>query len=174
MMFAASLVCLLQAAPAPAVAAAVAQRSQVGGSQLIVHEDGARDGLGHTGFQLHKRRQVVATGGASIEEGEAIIKIELEKGNAYRITRKAEQELYARKKEAQGNLLVKKAEAYKTKLKNRALKGLGSENLVGLEMAKVLEGVDVIVLPSDGEHGFNPLNLEKIQMLLRKNLFLNQ
>ena len=100
-----------------------------------------------------------------IEEGEAIIKIELEKGNAYRITRKAEQELYARKKEAQGNLLVKKAEAYKTKLKNRALKGLGSENLVGLEMAKVLEGVQVIVLPSDGVHGVNPLNLEKTRVM---------
>ena len=96
-----------------------------------------------------------------IEEGEAIIKVELEKGNAYQITRKAEQELYVRTKHAQGDLLVKKAEALKTKLKNKALKGQGSENLVGLEMAKVLEGVEVIVLPSDGEYGVNPLHLEK-------------
>jgi len=61
--------------------------------------------------------------------------------------------------------LVKRAEAFKVKLKNRALKGLGSENLVGLEMAKVLEGVEVIVLPSDGDYGVNPLNLEKTRIM---------
>ena len=95
-----------------------------------------------------------------IQEGEATILVELEKGNAYKLTKKAEEELYVRTQQARGDLLVKEAEAYKTKLKNRALKGLGSENLVGLEMAKVLEGVQVIVLPSDGQHGVNPLNLE--------------
>jgi regulator of protease activity HflC (stomatin/prohibitin superfamily) len=100
-----------------------------------------------------------------IEEGEAIIKIERARGSAYSITRIAEQELYERTKHAQGDLLVKKADAYKVKLKNRALKGLGSENLVGLEMAKVLEGVQVIVLPSDGAYGVNPLNLEKTRMM---------
>jgi regulator of protease activity HflC (stomatin/prohibitin superfamily) len=100
-----------------------------------------------------------------IEEGEAIIRVELEKGTAYTVTRKAEQELYVRKKQAQADLLVKSAEAFKTKLKNRALKGMGSENLVGLEMAKVLEGVEVIVLPSDGDYGVNPLNLEKTRVM---------
>ena len=80
----------------------------------------------------------------------------------YKVTqRKAEQELYERTKRAQGDLKVKTAEALKAKLKNNALKGQGSENLVGLEMAKVLEGVEVIVLPSDGQYGVNPLNLEK-------------
>ncbi len=96
-----------------------------------------------------------------IEEGEATILVELEKGEAYNMTKAAERELYVRTKHAQADLLVKKADAYKTKLKNNALKGLGSENLVGLEMAKVLEGVEVIVLPSDGTYGVNPLNLEK-------------
>jgi regulator of protease activity HflC (stomatin/prohibitin superfamily) len=101
----------------------------------------------------------------TIQEGEATILVELAKGNAYQLTKKAEEELYVRTKHAKGNLLVKEAEAYKIKLKNRALKGLGSENLVGLEMAKVLEGVQVIVLPSDGPHGVNPLNLEKTRMM---------
>jgi len=100
-----------------------------------------------------------------VEEGEATIRIELEKGNAYRIEKKAEQELYVRTKRAQGDLLVKTAEALKAKLKNQALKGVGSENLVGLEMAKVLEGVEIIVLPSDGEYGVNPLNLESTRMM---------
>ncbi len=100
-----------------------------------------------------------------IEEGEAIIHVELEKGKAYKVTKKADQELYVRTKQAQADLLVKRAEAFKVKLKNRALKGLGSENLVGLEMAKVLEGVEVIVLPSDGDYGVNPLNLEKTRIM---------
>ena len=100
-----------------------------------------------------------------IEEGEAIVKVELEKGAAYKITRAAEKELYVRTKKAQGDLLVKKAEAMKTKLINRAYQGLGSANLVGLEMAKVLEGVEVIVLPSDGTNGVNPLNLEKTRAM---------
>ena len=93
------------------------------------------------------------------------MKVALEKGIAYRVTRKAEQELYVRRKHAYADLLIKKAEAQRTKLKNRALKGAGSENLVGLEMAKVLDGVEVIVLPSDGAHGVNPLNLEKTRAM---------
>ena len=43
--------------------------------------------------------------------------------------------------------------------------GEGAENLVGLEMAKVLEGIEVIVLPSDGDSGLNPLNLEATRVL---------
>ena len=42
---------------------------------------------------------------------------------------------------------------------------MGSENLVGLEMAKVLDGIEVIVLPSDGDYGLNPLNLEKTRVM---------
>ena len=43
--------------------------------------------------------------------------------------------------------------------------GQGAGNLVGLEMAKVLEGIEVIVLPSDGDSGLNPLNLEATRVL---------
>ena len=100
-----------------------------------------------------------------IKEGEATVGVELEKGNAYRVLKKAEQELYVRTQRAKGDLLVKTAEATKAKLKNNALKGVGAENLVGLEMAKVLEGVEIIVLPSDGEYGVNPLNLEQTRMM---------
>ena len=69
-----------------------------------------------------------------------------------------------RTKKANANLLVKKAEAKKTKLINAAYMGQGAENLVGLEMAKVL-GELVIVLPSDGDSGLNQVNLEATRVL---------
>ena len=101
----------------------------------------------------------------TIKEGEAIVKIELEKGKAYVQVKNAEKELYVRRKKAAANLLVKKAEAEKVRLKNNALKGMGSENLIGLEMAKVLEGIELIILPTGGKNGINPLDLEKTRML---------
>jgi regulator of protease activity HflC (stomatin/prohibitin superfamily) len=102
-----------------------------------------------------------------IREGEALVKVELERGKAYRITRNSSRDLFVRSKHAQGDLLIKMAEAQKTKLKNKALEGVGSENLVGLKMAETLEGIEVIVLPSDGKSGVNPLNLEKTYNLFR-------
>jgi regulator of protease activity HflC (stomatin/prohibitin superfamily) len=97
-----------------------------------------------------------------IEEGEAQLKIGMEKGYAYVTRKDAERDLYVRSKHARADLLVSRANAYKTKLKNNALKVKGSENLVGLEMAEVLEGVDLIILPSDGKDGLNPLNLDSV------------
>ncbi len=96
-----------------------------------------------------------------IGEGEASVKVKLQEGTAYKVRRIAERDLYARKKQAEGDLLVKLADARKTELKNRALRGAGSERLVGLKMAEVYEGLDVIILSSDGAAGVNPLDLEK-------------
>jgi hypothetical protein len=45
-------------------------------------------------------------------------------------------------------------------LENEALRGAGSENLVGLKMADVLKGTKIIVVPTDGETGMNPLDLK--------------
>jgi regulator of protease activity HflC (stomatin/prohibitin superfamily) len=97
-----------------------------------------------------------------IQEGEAILKIKLEEGHAYVVKKNATRELYTRTLKAKGNLLIKRAEAEKTRLKNIALKGIGSDNMVGLKMAEVLEGLEVIMLPSDGKDGVNPLNLNKL------------
>ena len=94
-----------------------------------------------------------------IQEGMVITAVEMEKGNAY-VTRKiAEKDLYVRRKKAEANLLVKLAEAERVRLKNDALKGSGSERMVGLKMADVYKGLDVVILPSDGPSGVNPLNL---------------
>lgn len=100
-----------------------------------------------------------------IQEGVVIAAVELEKGKAY-VTRKiAEKDLYARSIKANANLQVKLAEADKVRLRNEALKGIGSERMVALKMADVYKGLDIVILPSDGAHGVNPLNLENTLQL---------
>ncbi|GBE16120.1 SPFH domain / Band 7 family protein [bacterium BMS3Abin14] len=96
-----------------------------------------------------------------IAEGEADIKVKLQEGDAYQVKRLAERDLYVRSKHAAGDLQVKLAEARKTALKNAALRGAGSERLVGLSMAEVYKGLDLIVLSSDGKQGVNPLDLQR-------------
>lgn len=104
-----------------------------------------------------------------IEEGKAKVRVELEKADAYKIKKEAEIDLYRRKKTAEADLLIKLAEAKKTELKNKALTGAGSAQMVGLKMAEVLKGIKVIVLPSDGKDGFNPINLDKTTELFGIN-----
>lgn len=100
-----------------------------------------------------------------VQEGMVIAAVEIEKGKAY-VTRKiAEKDLYVRSKKANADLLVKLAEAERVHLKNEALKGSGAERMVGLKMADVYKGLDVIILPSDGPDGVNPLNLNKTMQL---------
>jgi regulator of protease activity HflC (stomatin/prohibitin superfamily) len=96
----------------------------------------------------------------AIEEGKANVRVKLEEGEAYAVRKAAEQELYARKRRAEGDLLVNLAEAERVALKNQALRGRGSDLMVGLKMAEVYEGMRVVVLPSDGEAGLNPLDLD--------------
>ena len=100
-----------------------------------------------------------------VQEGMVIAAVELEKGKAY-VTRKiAEKDLYVRKKKAEADLMVKLAEAERVRLKNEALKGIGSERMVGLKMADAYKGLDIIILPSDGPDGVNPLNLDNTLQL---------
>jgi regulator of protease activity HflC (stomatin/prohibitin superfamily) len=94
-----------------------------------------------------------------IQEGEATVKVEIEKGQAYATQRRAEKDLYARKRKAEGNLLVQLAEAERVRLKNEALSGQGAERMIGLKMAETYRGLEVIILPSDGPNGVNPLDL---------------
>jgi regulator of protease activity HflC (stomatin/prohibitin superfamily) len=96
-----------------------------------------------------------------IQEGQANVDIKLQEGRAYVTTKEAERDLYVRTKRAEADLLVKLAEAKKTQLRNDALQGAGSDRMVGLKMADVYKGLDVVVLPSDGAHGVNPLDLQQ-------------
>ena len=105
-------------------------------------------GVGETMHRFPLRLQVLEL---SNSRGEAEVK-KLE----------ADADLYRRKKAADGDLLVKLAEAQGTELENQALRGVGSENMVGLRMAEALKGTRLIVLPSDGEGGMNPLDLKTL------------
>jgi hypothetical protein len=52
---------------------------------------------------------------------------------------------------------------------NNAYQGEGAERLVGLQWAKVLSGLDTIVLESGGPKGFNPLDLDTLLKQLKIN-----
>ncbi|MGE0822527.1 MAG: SPFH domain-containing protein [Candidatus Binatia bacterium] len=110
-----------------------------------------------------------ATEGATlkkvIQEGEATLAIKLQEGQAYVTAKNAERDLYVRKKRAEADLLVQLAEAKRTELRNEALQGSGSDRMVGLKMAEVYKGLDVVILPSDGANGINPLNLGQAMQL---------
>jgi regulator of protease activity HflC (stomatin/prohibitin superfamily) len=91
--------------------------------------------------------------------GQAAVRVELARGEAEKKKLDAEADLYSRRQHAAGNLAVSLAEAEGTRLENEALRGVGAENLVGLRMAEVLRGTKIIVVPTDGENGVNPLDL---------------
>jgi len=97
-----------------------------------------------------------------IAEGAAAVQVEMARGEAEVKKLEAEADLYRRKKAADGDLLVKLAEAQGTELENQALRGAGSENMVGLRMAEALRGTRLIVLATDGEGGMNPLDLKTL------------
>lgn len=100
------------------------------------------------------------------QEGMAAVQVKLQEGAAYKTTKNAERDLYVRKKRAEADLLIKLAEARKTQLRNEALQTAGSDRMVGLKMVDLFKGVEVLVLPSDGPGGLNPLDLEKVMKLL--------
>ncbi len=94
------------------------------------------------------------------QEGEMLVAVKLSEGEAYVTKRRAEKDLYTRSMRAKADLLIKLAEARRTELRNTALQGRGSDRMVGLNMAESLEGMQVIILPSDGAGGVNPLDLD--------------
>lgn len=101
-----------------------------------------------------------------VQEGQATVDVKLQEGRSYIVTKDAERDLYVRTKRAEGDLLVKLAEAKKTQLRNDALQVTGADRMVGLKMAEVYKGLEVVVLPSDGPSGVNPLDVEKVMRLL--------
>ena len=133
--------------------------------QKNIEEKKLKDQLVFTNQAAARAATEEATLKKIVQEGRVLVDVELEKGRAY-VTRKiAEKDLYVRTKKAEADLLVKLAEAEKVRLKNEALKGVGSERMVGLKMADVYHGLDLIVLPSDGAAGVNPLDLDNALQL---------
>lgn len=95
----------------------------------------------------------------TVEKWAAKVKAKLAYGDKRVAEIEAAGSLYKRQRLAQGYLLKKLAEAKGIELENRAMESSGSEYLVALKMAEVLKGIEVLVLPSNGQVGFNPLNL---------------
>ena len=98
-------------------------------------------------------------------QGEAASAVEKKRGDAEVTKIRAEADLYRKKKEAEGDMLVKVAEAKGTQLVNQAYASAGSDNLVALEMAKVLDGVGPVII-SDAKGGLNPLDVDQMMRLL--------
>ncbi len=94
------------------------------------------------------------------QEGEMKVKVTIQEGEAYKTEKMAEQDLYTRKKAAEATLLVKTAEAEATQLKNDAMQVAGYDRKVAMEMAKALDGLECVVVPTGGPNGVNPLDLD--------------
>lgn len=97
-----------------------------------------------------------------LAEGRAIVDVETERGMAEVVKLRADYELYARKRGAEGDLLVELARAEAKRLENDALSAAGASNVVGLKMADALGNTQVIIVPTDGPSGVNPLDLDRL------------
>lgn len=104
-----------------------------------------------------------------MKQGEASLGMKMMEGSNYITRITAEMESYRRKRGAEANRVVAVAEAEKQLMMNNAYQGPGSERLIGLEWAKVLGGLEAIVLESGGPNGFNPLNLDALMKQLKLN-----
>ena len=111
-----------------------------------------------------KRKAATAEQGLNrvTKEGEMSERIALEEGQAYRIKKDADRELYVRTKEAEADLLIQLAEAERTELRNEAMQVLGADRMVAMQMAEVLQGLEVILVPSGGPQSLNPFDLDSL------------
>lgn len=96
-----------------------------------------------------------------VAEANAAAEAELARGTAETRKIQAQADKYLVEKIARGDRLILQAQAEGQGKINRALAGKGGRVYVGLEYAKALEGIDLIILPAGGEDGVNPLNLDK-------------
>ena len=95
-------------------------------------------------------------------EGQAIVDVEKMRGTSEVRKIEAEADLYARKRIAEGDLLVELAKAEAKRMEGDAMSAAGASNIVGLEMAAALENTKVIIVPTDGPNAVNPLDLERL------------
>jgi len=94
-------------------------------------------------------------------EADAAFEAELARGTAESRKIQAEAQQYQVEKYAQGDKLILEAQAEGKGKLNQALAGAGGRTYVGLEYAKALQGLDLIILPAGGNEGLNPLNIDQ-------------
>jgi regulator of protease activity HflC (stomatin/prohibitin superfamily) len=102
-----------------------------------------------------------------VKQGEASLTIKLMEGSNYITRLTAQMDSYRRIKASEANRVKSFAEAERQRMINEAYQGEGADRLIGLEWAKVLSGLDTIVMESGGPNGFNPLDLESLMKQLR-------
>ncbi len=130
--------------------------------QSQIEERKVQDQLVFTNQSMAEAKKMEAARVKIDAEGQAKVDIEQKRGDTEVQKINAEADLYSRKKHAEGDLLVSLAKAKGTELENAAYKtSAGADNLVGLDMAAVLEGIDVMFLQG-GPGGTNPLDLNQI------------
>jgi regulator of protease activity HflC (stomatin/prohibitin superfamily) len=129
--------------------------------QSQIEERKVQDQLVFTNQSMAEAKKMEAQRVKIDAEGQAKVDLEQKRGDTEVQKIDAEADLYSRKKHAEGDLLVSLAKAKGTELENAAYKtSAGADNLVGLDMAKVLEGIDVVFLQG-GPGGTNPLDLNQ-------------
>lgn len=135
------------------------------GYQAQIENRKVQDQLVFTNRSLAEAQKEDAARRKIESEGKANSDVEQQRGVSEVTKIRAEADLYRRKKEAEGNMLVTVASAKGQQLVNGAYASAGSDNLVAMEMAKVLEGIEVLVV-SDTKNGFNPLDIEQMTRML--------
>jgi hypothetical protein len=118
--------------------------------QSQIEERKVQDQLVFTNQSMTEAKKMEAARVKIDAEGQARVDLEQKRGDTE-----------VQKIAAEGDLLVSLAKAKGTELENAAYRtSAGADNLVGLDMAKVLEGIDVVFLQS-GPGGTNPLDLKQ-------------
>jgi regulator of protease activity HflC (stomatin/prohibitin superfamily) len=133
--------------------------------QQQIEERKVQDQLVFTNLSLAEAQKGDAARRQIESEGKANADVEQQRGDAEVTKIRAEADLYRRKKQAEGDMLVQVASAKGQQAVNSAYASAGSDNLVALEMAKVLDGIEVLVV-SDTKNGFNPLDVEQLARML--------
>jgi regulator of protease activity HflC (stomatin/prohibitin superfamily) len=101
------------------------------------------------------------------QQGEATRSIKLMEASNYVTRINAQMDAYRRKRASEADKVIALAGAEKQRMINEAYQGQGAERLVGLEWAKVLNGLDTIVLQSGGANGFNPFDVDALMKQLK-------
>jgi uncharacterized membrane protein YqiK len=102
-----------------------------------------------------------------VQQGEASLTIKLMEGSNFVTRLTAQMDAYRRKRASEANRIISLAEAEKQRMLNEAYQGAGADRLVGLQWARVLSGLDTIVLQSGGPGGFNPLDMDSLMKQLK-------
>lgn len=93
---------------------------------------------------------------------EADISVVKQEGNNHVRQIRADADRYYREKVAEGNKALELALADGAKWERQALEAAGASNVVGLEMAEAMDGVEVIVISTTGSSATNPLDLDTL------------